>query len=90
MNVICLQEEAFYELVEIVVKRLKEDEAESDASKWIGPEEAMNFLNIKSKTTLQKMRDEGQIRYSQPQRKIILYDRDSLEVYLENHAKNTF
>ncbi|MEZ2413922.1 helix-turn-helix domain-containing protein [Muriicola sp. E247] len=53
-------------------------------------EEAMHILRIKSTTTLQKLRDEGKIRFSQPQKKIILYDRDSLNVYLENHARETF
>ncbi|MEP7218857.1 MAG: helix-turn-helix domain-containing protein [Bacteroidota bacterium] len=50
----------------------------------------MRLLNIKSRTTLQKLRDEGKIRFSQPQKKIILYDRDSIEAYLQKHAHNTF
>jgi hypothetical protein len=50
----------------------------------------MQLLNIKSKTTLQKLRDEGKIRFSQPQKKIILYDRDSIDTYLQQHARNTF
>lgn len=50
----------------------------------------MRLLNIKSKTTLQKLRDEGRIRYTQPEKKIILYDRDSIDAYLENNSKDTF
>lgn len=46
-------------------------------NKWIDGEEAMQVLRIKSKTTLQKLRDEGKIRFSQPEKKIILYVRDS-------------
>lgn len=42
--------------------------------KWISREEAMQKLRITSKTTLQKLRDEGKIRFSQPEKKIILYD----------------
>jgi hypothetical protein len=45
--------------------------------KWISPEKAMEKLRIKSKTTLQKLRDEGRIRFTQPDKKIILYDSDS-------------
>ncbi len=60
------------------------------SDKWIDKKEAKRLLRIKSDTTLQKMRDEGQIRYSQPQRKHILYDRDSINEYLEAHAKEPF
>jgi hypothetical protein len=89
MQVICLEEEAFYALVEKTVERLR-DVTNTPKEKWISDEEAMHVLQIKSKTTLQKLRDEGRIRFSQPQKKIILYDRTSLESYLEKNARNTF
>ncbi|WP_273209112.1 MULTISPECIES: helix-turn-helix domain-containing protein [Runella] len=89
MQVICLEEAAFYTLIEQVVARLKETHGE-EKEKWISDEQAMQLLNIKSKTTLQKLRDEGKIRFSQPQKKIILYDRDSIDTYLQQHARNTF
>jgi len=88
MEVICLQDVALYALVEQVTERIKEKLGKAD--KWIPDEEAMKMLNIKSKTTLQKYRDEGCIRFSQPERKIILYDRDSINEYLEKHVKKTF
>jgi Helix-turn-helix domain len=89
MQVICLEEEAFYALVETVVSRLKEQSGVTH-DRWISDDEAMRLLNIKSKTTLQKLRDEGKIRFTQPQKKIILYDRDSINQYLEQHARETF
>lgn len=89
MEVICLEEEAFYALVDRVVERLKAKEGVQQ-DKWISGEEAMAVLRIKSKTTLQQLRDEGKIRFSQPQKKIILYDRDSLHAYLDDHARDTF
>lgn len=89
MNVICMDEPAFYELVETVVARLK-TESNSPKNKWVDTEEAMSILMIKSKTTLQQLRNEGKIRFSQPQKKIIIYDRESLENYLEKHTQNTF
>jgi len=89
MQVICLQEDAFYVLVEEVVARLKEKHGQ-EKDRWISDEEAMQLLKIKSKTTLQKLRDEGKIRYSQPQKKIILYDRESINTYLDKNAKNPF
>lgn len=89
MEVICLQEEAFYQLVEQVVDRLKEKQGITQ-DKWISPERAMEILNIKSKTTLQKLRDEGSVTFTQPQKKIILYDYDSIMKYLNNHSKKPF
>ena len=50
----------------------------------------MRELRIKSTTTLQKLRDEGKIRFSQPQKKIILYDRNSIVEYIEQHVRETF
>lgn len=89
MEVICLEDEAFLALVERVADAVKRHHGVIH-DKWIAPEEAMHMLNIKSKTTLQNLRDEGKIRYTQPQKKIILYDRDSINSYLESNAKNTF
>jgi len=89
MEVICLETEAFYYLVEEVVKRLKDNESDQH-DKWIQTAEAMKLLGIKSKTTLQKLRDEGNIRFAQPQKKIILYDRDSIMEFLDKHAQDTF
>lgn len=89
MEVICLHDAAFYALVDEVVERLKATHNQT-AEKWVSGEEAMHLLNIKSKTTLQNLRDEGKVRFSQPQKKVILYDRDSINTYLENNARNTF
>jgi hypothetical protein len=89
MEVICLQDEAFYKLIEEVVDRIKEKQNKTQ-DKWVSPERAMELLNIKSKTTLQKLRDTGEITFTQPQKKIILYDYDSLMNYLDNYKKSTF
>lgn len=89
MEVICLHDEAFYALIEEVVSRLKKENNVTQ-DKWLSPQEAMDKLRIKSKTTLQKLRDEGAIRYSQPQKKIILYDLDSIQEFLEKNSKETF
>lgn len=89
MEVICLEDAAFYKLIEQVVERMK-SEGNAKAQKWINDEQAMQMLDIKSRTTLQKLRDEGKIRFSQPQKKMILYDVDSIHDYLETNARNTF
>lgn len=88
MEVICLEDQAFYALFEKVVKKVGTDKLKQD--KWVSGEEAMRMLRISSKATLQKMRDEGKIRFSQPEKKIILYDTDSILQYLNKHAHETF
>ena len=89
LNIICLESEAFYALIEEVVNRLKEKNG-GDQEKWIDDEEAMRLLHISSKTTLQKYRDEGSIRFTQPSKKLILYDRESILEFLNQKAKDTF
>ena len=89
MDVICLEDKAFYSLIETVVSRLKEKQ-DIKADKWISGEEAMLKLRIRSKTTLQKLRDQGSIRFSQPEKKLILYDLDSINQYLDKNSKETF
>ncbi len=90
MNVICIEEKAFYTLLDRMVKHV-ESLLETDApDKWIDKKEAMQLLRVKSTTTLQKLRDEGKIRFSQPERKHIVYDRDSINDYLEAHAIEPF
>lgn len=89
MEVICIEEKAFFELMDRVYEYFKAKQG-IEHEKWIDGSEAMALLGIKSKTTLQKLRDQGDIRFTQPQKKIILYDRDSIEAYLNKHAKDRF
>lgn len=80
---ICLSEPAFFELIDIVYDRFV-DKAKGD--KWIDGTEAKRRLNLSSPTSLQHLRDIGAIRFAQPSKKIILYDSDSINEYLEKHA----
>jgi hypothetical protein len=89
-DVICLESKAFYTLIEEVVGRISDKLKITQEDIWIDGDEAMRTLRISSKTTLQKLRDEGKIRFSQPEKKIILYDKSSLIEYLEKHARETF
>lgn len=89
MEVICLHDVAFYALIDKVIERVQQQQSVRE-DKWVSGNEAMQKLRIQSKTTLQKLRDEGQIRYSQPEKKIILYDTDSINEYLNRNAKATF
>nr|WP_299073030.1 helix-turn-helix domain-containing protein [uncultured Allomuricauda sp.] len=90
MEVICLETKAFYDLVDKVVKQMKGVEGSNIQDKWVSEKEAMRLLRVTSKTTISQLRNNGDIRFSQPRKKIILYDTDSINEYLEKHAKNTF
>ncbi len=89
MEVICLQDEAFFTMIERVVERLKDKQSLKN-DQWLSGEEAMNLLKITSKTTLQKLRDDGKIRFSQTEKNMILYDAASINEYLNKNAKDTF
>ncbi|OOQ57511.1 hypothetical protein BC343_14975 [Mucilaginibacter pedocola] len=89
MEIICMESAAFFELIKEVIERFKLTQSPKE-DKWISGMEAMKMLRIKSKATLQKMRDEGHIRYSQPEKKIILYDVDSIHEYLEDFVYEPF
>jgi hypothetical protein len=88
MEVICLEDNAFFELIDRVVSHIKETTNKED--KRLSTEQAMTRLKIKSKTTLQKLRDEGSIKYSHPEKKWILYDADSIDHYLKKRSKDVF
>jgi hypothetical protein len=91
MKVILIDEAAFFELFDRVLQHVDQKIAqEKKNNNWLTPEEAMKALNISSKTTLQKYRDEGKIRFAQPSRKIILYDPKSIDAFLQKHAQDTF
>ena len=89
IGIVCLKNDAFYALVDKVIEHI-DKKFSLPKQKWISGEEAMRLLQVSSKTTLQNLRDEGKIRFSQPQKKIILYDVDSIREYIDKHARNTF
>ncbi|OEK03283.1 hypothetical protein BFP97_17895 [Roseivirga sp. 4D4] len=88
MEVICLEEQAFFDLIDRVVERI--GKGQQELPKWINQDETMRLLNIKSPTTLQEYRNNGDIRFTQPRKRVILYDRDSINEFLDKHAKDTF
>ena len=89
MKVITIEEATFYLLIEEVVARvLQQHQQEPDP--FVPEHVAMDMLSIRSKTTMWKLRSEGQISYTQPRHKIILYERASIIEYLEKHKKSSF
>ena len=88
LEIICLESEAFWALMTEVVERVKPKTDEKPD--WVDTATAMKVLKISSKTTLQKLRDTGAIRFSQPGKRTILYYYPSLIEYIERHARETF
>lgn len=88
MEIIIFEEEAYWKHINEVLQRLKDSQKEE--KKWINEAEAMELLGVRSKSEMWKMRTTGKIRYSQPSRKIIRYDKQSILKYLDDHAKNEF
>lgn len=89
-EVICIETLGFYRLIDQVVDHVEERLGTNREDRWINGVEAMRLLGINSRTTLQKYRDEGKLRYTQPTRKVILYDRLSILDFLDAKAHDTF
>lgn len=90
MNVICIEEEAFNHLIDKIITQVENKCNKRVQSRWISDKEAVSLLGGISKSTLQRLRNTGKIRYSQPSRKIILYDRDSILDLINQHVQETF
>ena len=58
---------------------------QGEVKEWLDTKEAMELLGIKSKTTLQKLRDNFEIKFSQ-NGKIIKYFRQSIIDFLERNV----
>ena len=85
MEVICLEDEALLKLIESVVHRIGEKD-KINVSPWVSQSEAMKLLNIKSSTSMQKLRDQNKIIFSKPAPKIIMYKYASILKYLEDKS----
>lgn len=77
-------QESLLEFAELIKQQSKKEKI------WITPKETMELLNIKSKTTLQNIRDMGLIEFTQPMKKIILFKRSSVLEYLDKYKQKTF
>ncbi|MGV2481951.1 UNVERIFIED_CONTAM: helix-turn-helix domain-containing protein [Salmonella enterica subsp. enterica serovar Weltevreden] len=60
-------------------------EATKQPDDWIGLDEAMTLLMVKSKTTMQRLRDNDEIKFTKPSPRIILYSKQSLLAYLKRN-----
>ena len=93
MEVIVFEKEAYQALrkellqeMYVIVKNAREEALRNadPATDWISPQQAHLLLGIKSKTTMQELRDLEQITYSIAGRRI-KYSKKSILAYLERN-----
>ena len=89
MDVIVISSDAYKMLVAEIRKTVKETvrEVAHPKSDWIGEKEAMDLLGVKSKTTLQNLRDSQEFKFSKHGR-IIRYSNKSILEFLERNSKH--
>lgn len=88
-KVIQIETEALEHLACRLVKLIQEKYGIPN-EQWISEQETMAIIGISSKTTLLKLRQTGQIRYSQPYKRVIVYDKKSVLDFLNKHIKEPF
>lgn len=90
MDIIVFEKESFNKLIdELTVRIIQNVERHYHEREWLDEEEAKHMLGIRGKgrTTLQKLRDNLTIEFSQFGR-IIRYSRSSINRFLEKHRKS--
>ena len=89
MDVIIIESEAYKMLLAEMKKTVRETvkEVAHPKSDWIGEREAMDLLGVKSKTTLQNLRDSQEFKFSKHGR-IIRYSNKSILEFLERNSKH--
>jgi hypothetical protein len=88
-KVIKIQSEALEQLACRLVELVQEKYGIPN-EQWVSEAEVCSIIGIKSKTTLMKLRQTGQLRYSQPYKRVIVYDKKSVFAFLAKHIRETF
>lgn len=90
MKTICLNSDAFYELLDKVVEHITDTYKLEKAERWISADACMELLNIKSRTTLWELKTQGKIAYSQISKKVVLFDRHSVLEFISVNKREAF
>lgn len=87
MDVIVFEQESFYKLIdELTIRIIKNVERNYNEEIWIDEKQAKTLLGISGRSTLQKLRDNLKIEFSQFGR-IIRYHRPSILNFLERNSR---
>jgi predicted DNA-binding transcriptional regulator AlpA len=76
-------------LAEMIAARINSAQIKIE-DKWIGLDEVMRMTGIRSRSTIQDMRNRGEIRFSKLNSKNIIYDRASVNEFIDKHIKEQF
>ncbi len=86
MDIIVIDSEAYRNMLSEMKKAVKEGFKESgkETKEWLSTSEAKRLLGVRSKSKMQKLRDNGEIVFSQHGR-IIRYSRKSILKFLNSN-----
>lgn len=88
MEVIIFERESFNRLIdELTIQIVQHVERHYKQEEWIGEKDAKALLGISGRSTLQRLRDELKIEFSQFGR-IIRYSRSSILKFLETNRRS--
>lgn len=90
MSKTCIEETTVIRLFNYMIDQEIPEYQGKEKTVWIKKGEAMDMLGITSQTSLQKLRNEGAIEYTTVLPKNILYDKDSINEYLESQRQKKF
>jgi len=90
MPTTCLEEVLVIKTINLLIDSEIPDYRGREKTVWVRKEVAMEMLGISSPTSLQRLRNEGQIEYTTVLPKNILYDKDSINEYLESKRQKRF
>lgn len=57
---------------------------------WITEHEVMAITGLKSKGQIMKIRQQGLVKYTQPYKRVIMYDKQSVLDFLNKHVRQPF
>ena len=85
-QILIMQKSDLEKLLEELVSKLEK----APEKRWILEEEAMSMLGVRSKSFMWSLRSTGKLTVSQPSRKILLYDIESIKNLIESNIKKSF
>lgn len=91
MEFLVIESEKFFALIDTLLQRVDERYSMANEEEWISAAKAKALLGIKSDTSLQSLRNNGSIVFSQsPGGRVILYSRRSILAYISSNKKDKF
>jgi hypothetical protein len=87
-RILVIRDDQLQALANLIVTKLQNTSNNFD--RYMTIEEVMKVLNIHSRSTIQDIRNRSEITFFKLNNKNILYDRESVEAYIQRHAIKKF